>query len=337
MKAIGFKQSLPISEDNSFIEFETEKPTPSGHDLLVKISAISVNPVDFKIRQTAAKDATLDIPKVIGWDAVGIVEALGDKTSRFQVGDEVFYAGDITRSGSNAEYQLIDERIVGHKPKNLTPPESAAIPLTGLTAWESIFDRIKINPATDKGKSILILAGAGGVGSIAIQIAKKVAGLTVIATASRPESKKWCEKLGADFVVNHYDLKNELERIGYSQVNYILEFVNLKGYWELMAEIIKPQGHIVSITGSDEPLNLNILKTKSVSFSWEFMYTRSMYATEDIDRQHQILNKISNLLDDGTLQTTLTTTLKGFSVENLKQAHKIQESGKTIGKTVIQF
>ena len=337
MKAIGFKQSLPISEDNSFIEFETEKPTPSGHDLLVKISAISVNPVDFKIRQTAAKDATLDIPKVIGWDAVGIVEALGDKTSRFQVGDEVFYAGDITRSGSNAEYQLIDERIVGHKSKNLTPPESAAIPLTGLTAWESIFDRIKINPATDKGKSILILAGAGGVGSIAIQIAKKVAGLTVIATASRPESEKWCKKLGADFVVNHYDLKNELERIGYSQVNYILEFVNLKGYWELMAEIIKPQGHIVSITGSDEPLNLNILKTKSVSFSWEFMYTRSMYATEDIDRQHQILNKISNLLDDGTLQTTLTTTLEGFSVENLKQAHKIQESGKTIGKTVIQF
>lgn len=337
MKAIGFKQSLPISEDNSFIEFETEKPTPTGYDLLVKISAISVNPVDFKIRQTAAKDTILDTPKIIGWDAVGIVEAVGDKTSRFKVGDEVYYAGDITRSGSNAEYQLIDERIVGHKPKNLTIAEAAAMPLTGLTAWESLFDRIKINPETEKGKTVLILAGAGGVGSIAIQIAKKVAGLTVIATASRPESESWCKKLGADFVVNHYELKAELEKIGHSQVDYILDFVDLEGYWETVAEIIKPQGHIVSITGSSQPLNLDILKVKSVSFSWELMYTRSMFTTDDIDRQHQILNKIANLLDDGTLQTTLTTTLEGFTVENLKEAHKMQESGKTIGKTVILF
>lgn len=337
MKAIGFKQSLPISDNNSFIEFETEKPIPSGYDLLVKISAISVNPVDFKIRQTAAKDTTLDTPKIIGWDAVGVVEAVGDKTSRFKVGDEVFYAGDLTRSGSNAEYQLIDERIVGHKPKNSTIAEAAAMPLTGLTAWESLFDRIKINPETDKGKTVLILAGAGGVGSIAIQLAKKVGNLTVIATASRTETADWCKKLGADFVVNHYDLKAELDKIGHSQVNYILDFVDLKGYWETMADIIKPQGHIVSITGSSEPLNLNIFKTKSVSISWEFMYTRSMFATDDIDRQHEILNEISRLLDDGTLQTTLTTTLEGFTVENLKEAHKMQESGKTIGKTVIQF
>lgn len=337
MKAIGFKQSLPISDNNSFIEFETEKPIPSGYDLLVKISAISVNPVDFKIRQTAAKDTTLDTPKIIGWDAVGVVEAVGDKTSRFKVGDEVFYAGDLNRSGSNAEYQLIDERIVGHKPKNSTIAEAAAMPLTGLTAWESLFDRIKINPETDKGKTVLILAGAGGVGSIAIQLAKKVGNLTVIATASRTETADWCKKLGADFVVNHYDLKAELDKIGHSQVNYILDFVDLKGYWETMADIIKPQGHIVSITGSSEPLNLNIFKTKSVSISWEFMYTRSMFATDDIDRQHEILNEISRLLDDGTLQTTLTTTLEGFTVENLKEAHKMQESGKTIGKTVIQF
>ncbi|MFK8008760.1 MAG: zinc-binding alcohol dehydrogenase family protein [Saprospiraceae bacterium] len=337
MKAIGFKQSLPISENKSFIEFETEKPTPTGYDLLVKISAISVNPVDFKIRQTAAKDTTLDTPKIIGWDAVGIVEAVGDKSSRFKVGDEVFYAGDLTRSGSNAEYQLIDERIVGHKPKNLTIAESAAMPLTGLTAWESLFDRIKVNPETDKGKMVLILAGAGGVGSIAIQLAKKIGNLTVIATASRPETSNWCKKLGADFVVNHYDLKAELEKIGHTHVNYILDFVDLGGYWETMADIIKPQGHIVSITASSEPLNLNIFKTKSVSISWEFMYTRSMFATDDIDRQHEILNNISKLLDDGTLQTTLTTTLEGFTVENLKEAHKMQESGKTIGKTVIQF
>ena len=337
MKVIGFKQSLPISEDNSFIEFEIEKPTPTGNDLLVKISAISVNPVDFKIRQTAAKDTVLDTPKVIGWDAVGIVEAVGDKTSRFKVGDEVYYAGDLTRSGSNAEYQLIDERIVGHKPKNLTIAEAAAIPLTGLTAFESLFDRIKINPETDKGKTVLILAGAGGVGSIAIQLAKKVAGLTVIATASRTESENWCKKMGADFVVNHYELKAELEKIGHSQVDYILDFVDLEGYWETAAEIIKPQGHIVSITGSSQPLNLDILKAKSVSFSWELMYTRSMFQTNDMDRQHEILNKIANLLDDETLQTTLTTTLEGFTVENLKEAHKMQESGKTIGKTVILF
>ncbi|MEO1451105.1 MAG: zinc-binding alcohol dehydrogenase family protein, partial [Bacteroidota bacterium] len=187
MKAIGFKQSLPISDPNSFIEFETEKPTPAGHDILVKVAANSVNPVDFKIRQSAAKDQILDTPKVIGWDAVGTVEAVGDQVSLFKVGDEVYYAGDLTRSGSNAEYQLVDERIVGFKPQKLSIAEAAAIPLTGLTAYEALFDRIKVNDR-DKGKSILILAGAGGVGSIAIQLAKQLTGLTVIATASRPDS-----------------------------------------------------------------------------------------------------------------------------------------------------
>lgn len=337
MKAIGFKQSLPIIEKNSFIEFEIEKPIPSGHDLLVKIAAISVNPVDFKIRTSAAKDTALETPKIIGWDAVGVVEAIGDKASIFKVGDEVYYAGDLTRSGSNAEFQLVDERIVGHKPKNLSIAEAAAIPLTGLTAYESLFDRIKVNPETDKGKTVLILAGAGGVGSIAIQLAKKIGNLTVIATASRPDSIQWCKDLGADYVVNHYNLKEELEQIGHSQVNYILDFVDLEGYWETVAEIIKPQGHIVSITASSKPLNLNILKSKSVTFSWELMYTRSMFTTDDIIRQHEILSHIADLLDAGTLQSTLTTTLKGFTVENLKEAHKMQESGKTIGKTVILF
>ncbi|WP_367392276.1 zinc-binding alcohol dehydrogenase family protein [Lewinella sp. LCG006] len=337
MKAIGFKQSLPITAEQSFIEFEAEKPTATGYDILVKIAAISVNPVDFKIRQNAAKDITLDTPKIIGWDAVGTVEAVGEKTSRFKVGDEVYYAGDLTRSGSNAEYQVVDERIVGFKPKHLTIAEAAAIPLTGLTAWESLFDRIKINPETDKGKTILILAGAGGVGSIAIQIAKKVAGLTVIATASRPESADWCTALGADFVVNHYDLQAELAKIGHQEVDYVLDFVDLGAYWETAVEVTKPQGHIVSITGSSKPLNLNLLKNKSISFSLEFMYTRSMFTTEDIARQHEILNEISRLLDDGTLKTTLTTTLKSFTVEQLKKAHQMQESGKTIGKTVIEF
>ena len=337
MYAIGFKQSLPITEEHSFLKFELEKPAPTGYDLLVKVAANSVNPVDFKIRRSAATEAVLDTPKIIGWDAVGTVEAVGDKTSRFKVGDEVYYAGDITRSGSNAEYQLVDERIVGFKPKNLTIAEAAAIPLTGLTAYEALFDRIKVNPTTDKGKTVLILAGAGGVGSIAIQLAKKIGNLTVIATASRPETQEWCKKLGADFVVNHYHLKEALEKIGHPQVNYILNFVNLESYWEATAEIIKPQGHIVGITGGNKPLDLDLLKNKSVSFSFEFMYTRSMYTTEDIARQQEILNHISSLLDDGTLQTTLTTTLKGLTVANLKTAHQMQESGKTIGKTVILF
>ncbi|MBC5838286.1 zinc-binding alcohol dehydrogenase family protein [Flavobacterium muglaense] len=337
MKAIGFKQSLPILDANSFIAFETEKPTPSGFDLLVKIAAISVNPVDFKIRESAAKDTVLETPKIIGWDAVGTVEAVGDTTSKFKVGDQVYYAGDLTRSGSNAEYQLIDERIVGHKPKNLSIAEAAAIPLTGLTAYESLFDRIKVNPETDKGKTVLILAGAGGVGSMAIQLAKKIGNLTVIATASREDSVQWCKDLGADFVINHHNLKEELEKIGHSQVNYILDYVDLEGYWDTMAEIIKPQGHIVSITESSKPLNLNILKAKSVTFSWELMYTRSMFGTEDIERQHFILNTIADLLDAGTIKTTLTTTLEGFTVDNLKKAHQMQESGKTIGKTVIKY
>lgn len=337
MKAIGFKQSLPIGHANSFIAFETEKPTPSGFDLLVKIAAISVNPVDFKIRESAAKDTVLETPKIIGWDAVGTVEAVGDTTSKFKVGDQVYYAGDLTRSGSNAEYQLIDERIVGHKPKNLSIAQAAAIPLTGLTAYESLFDRIKVNPETDKGKTVLILAGAGGVGSMAIQLAKKIGNLTVIATASREDSVQWCKDLGADFVVNHHNLKEELEKIGHGQVNYILDYVDLEGYWDTMAEIIKPQGHIVSITGSSKPLNLDILKAKSVTFSWELMYTRSMFGTEDIERQHFILNTIADLLDAGTIKTTLTTTLEGFTVDNLKKAHQMQESGKIIGKTVIQY
>ncbi|TXF89046.1 zinc-binding alcohol dehydrogenase family protein [Neolewinella aurantiaca] len=337
MKAIGFKRSLPITEEESFIEFETDTPRPSGKDILVKVQAVSVNPVDFKIRQTAAKDAALDTPKIIGWDAVGTVEAVGGDTSLFEVGDSVYYAGDLTRSGSNAEYQLVDERIVGRKPKNLNISQSAGIPLTALTAYESLFDRIKVDPVKDKGKTVLVLAGAGGVGSIATQLAKKLGNLTVIATASRESSSEWCKQMGADFVVNHHNLKEELEKIGHSEVDYILDFVDLEGYWELMAEIIKPQGHIVSITESSTPLNLNSLKAKSVTFSWEFMYTRSMFGTDDITRQHEILNHVADLLDEGVLKPTTTKIIRGFSAENLREAHRLQESGKSIGKTVVLF
>lgn len=336
MKAIGFKTSLPISDANSFIEFETEKPAPKGRDLLVKVAAVSVNPVDFKIRQNSAKDQVLDTPKVIGWDAVGTVEAVGDGVSLFKVGDEVYYAGDLTRSGSNAEYQLVDERIVGHKPKKLSLEEAAAMPLTALTAWEILFDRIRINEK-DKGKTILIIGGAGGVGSIAIQIAKKVAGLKVITTASRPETEEWCRKQGADYVFNHKDLVNEMHGAGFQQVDFILDFVDANQYWDIMVELIKPQGHIASITGSSVPVALDKLKSKSVSFSWELMYTRSMFQTEDMIEQHHILNEVARLLDDGILKSTLKATLSGFSAKHLKKAHQQLENGTTIGKVVIKF
>jgi len=336
MKAIGFKTSLPISDANSFIEFETEKPAPKGRDLLVKVAAVSVNPVDFKIRQNSAKDQVLDTPKVIGWDAVGTVEAVGDGVSLFKVGDEVYYAGDLTRSGSNAEYQLVDERIVGNKPKKLSLEEAAAMPLTALTAWEILFDRIRINEK-DKGKTILIIGGAGGVGSIAIQIAKKVAGLKVITTASRPETEEWCREQGADYVVNHKNLVNEMREAGFQQVDFILDFVDANQYWDIMVELIKPQGHIASITGSAVPVALDKLKSKSVSFSWELMYTRSMFQTEDMIEQHHILNEVARLLDDGVLKSTLKATLSGFSAENLKKAHQQLENNTTIGKVVIKF
>ncbi|WET03135.1 zinc-binding alcohol dehydrogenase family protein [Flavobacterium sp. YJ01] len=337
MKAIGFKTSLPIENPESFIEFEAAKPIPGPHDLLVKIDAISVNPVDFKIRQNSAKDTVLETPKIIGWDAVGIVQAVGQDVTLFEVGDPVYYAGDITKQGSNAEYQIIDERIVGRKPKSLSVEEAAVIPLTALTAWEILFDRIRISAEKDKGKSILIIGGAGGVGSIAIQLAKKIAGLTVIATASRSETIDWCKKQGADFVVDHKDLVSSVREAGFEYVDFILDFVDTNAYWDTMVELIKPQGHIASITGSSDPVALTKLKSKSVSFSWELMYTRSMYQTEDMVEQHNILNIVADLLDDGILKTTLNTTFDGFTAENLKKAHELLESGRTIGKIAIKF
>ena len=248
----------------------------------------------------------------------------------------VYYAGDINRSGSNAEYQLVDERIVGRKPGNLTSAQAAAMPLTLLTAWEILFDRIRINES-DKEKSLLIIGGAGGVGSIAIQIAKKVAGLKVIATASRPESVEWCKRQGADFVVDHQNLVQEVQQAGFNQVDFIVDFVDVNQYWDAMVALIKPQGHIGSISDPVENVNLRQLKGKSVSFHWELMFTRSMFQTEDMIRQHHILNEAATLFENGTITSTIKEQLTGFSTENLKQAHALLESGKTIGKIVIEY
>ncbi|MCH5716943.1 zinc-binding alcohol dehydrogenase family protein [Niabella hibiscisoli] len=278
----------------------------------------------------------LQDPKVIGWDAAGIVEEIGDSVTLFKKGDEVYYAGDITKSGSNSEFQIVDERIVGKKPAKLTYNEAAAMPLTTLTAWEILFDRMRINEK-DQGKTILIIGGAGGVGSIAIQIAKKIAGLTVLATASRAESVEWCKQQGADYVVNHRDLVNEVRNAGFQQVDFILDFVDVNQYWDSFAELISPQGAIGSISDPTQPVNLRQLKSKSVSFHWELMFTRSMFQTKDIAEQHYILNKASEYFDKGILQTTLTATLDGLSADNLKTAHRQLESGSTIGKLVINY
>ncbi|WP_343555155.1 zinc-binding alcohol dehydrogenase family protein [Sphingobacterium sp.] len=337
MKAIGFKTSLPISEADSLIEFDKAIPTPSSRDLLVKVEAISVNPVDYKIRQNSLKNKIQDEPKIIGWDAAGIIESTGEEVSLFKKGDRVFYAGDITKDGSNQEYQLIDERIVGFAPQKISTEMAAAMPLTSLTAYEILFDRLRLTATKDKGKSILIIGGAGGVGSVAIQLAKKILGLRVIATASRENTVEWCKKLGADVVVNHKDLVNQVKKAGYDTVDFIMDFVDVNLYWDAFVQLIAPQGMIGSISDPVDPVNLRQLKGKSVSFHWELMFTRSMFQTADMQRQHEILNHIAQLMDSGILVSTLNTTINGFNAEHLKEAHRLLESGKTIGKVVVKF
>lgn len=336
MKAIGIKET-GITGPGSLVELELEKPVPAGHDLLVRVKAASVNPVDFKVRDNVAKGSALSEPRILGWDASGVVEAVGEQVTLFKPGDEVFYAGDLNRAGSNATYQLVDERITGTKPARLTHEEAAAVPLTGLTAWEMLFDRIRISPEKDRGKTILVIGGAGGVGSIAIQLARQVAGLIVIATASRPETIAWCKAMGAQHVVNHKDLVNEVRNAGFRHVDYILDLVDTEQYWGAMAELIKPQGHIASITGSSNPLPLNLLKGKSASFSWELMFTRSMFQTDDLAEQHHILDRLAGLLDQGVIKTTCNERYTGLSEANLRKAHEQSASGKTIGKITIAY
>jgi alcohol dehydrogenase/NADPH2:quinone reductase len=337
MKAVGIKKSLPIEENESFIAFETEKPTAGARDLLVKVKAVSVNPVDFKVRQGAAKEKELKEPKILGWDAAGIVEAVGDEVDNFREGDEVYYAGDLNRQGSNAEYQVVDERLVGHKPQKLTFEEAAAMPLTSLTAGECIFDRLRFRENEGRNQTILVIGGAGGVGSIGVQLLSKLTKVKVIATASREETKKWCLDNGADIVVDHHNLVENVKKEGIEEVDYILNFIDTDAHWDAMAELIKPQGHICLIVETKKPVELNKMKNKSVTIHWELMFTRAMYETEDMERQHEILENLAVLLNNGSIKSTLNKTFKGLTPESFKEAHKLQESGKSIGKNVISF
>jgi NADPH2:quinone reductase len=334
MKAVGLKDYLPIDDDDSLLDEEVEKPLPQRRDLLVEIKAVSVNPVDTK--QRAPKDQKEEKLRILGYDASGIVTAVGEDCVLFNVGDEVYYAGDVTRQGSNAEYQLVDEQLVGRKPATLSFAEAAAMPLTSITAWESLYDRMKLTEQ-DAGKSLLIIGGAGGVGSIAIQLAAR-AGLEVIATASRQETIEWCNNMGAHYTINHREeLYPQLKKLGYDEVDYVLCLADTNEHWEGMAACIKPQGTICAIVENSEPIDMTKIRSKSVTFCWEFMFTRAIFKTEDRFEQHRLLTKMADMFDQGELRQTMTKTLSPINAETLKEAHRLLEKGNMIGKLVIQW
>lgn len=337
MKAVGLYHYLPIEQQDSLLDLELDLPMAGGHDLLVKVEAVSVNPVDTKVR--APKDTVEEEAKVLGYDACATVVSVGEHATLFTPGDKVFYAGDITRQGSNSEYQLIDERIVGHAPKSLSAAETAAMPLTSLTAWEALFERlgISMNGEADKPGTLLVIGGAGGVGSIAIQLAAKLTSLSVIATASRETTAKWCRKMGASDVINHHDdMVERLDDLGHKQVDYILCCNNTDQHFQTMVDLIKPQGRICSIVDNTKPLPLQLLKPKSASFSWEFMFTRAKFKTDDMIEQHHILNEVARLLDEDILISTLQQVLSPINAANLREAHAIVEAGQMIGKLVLE-
>lgn len=336
MKAVGCFESLPITNPQSLQDIKIEKPSPQEHDLLVEVKAISVNPIDTKVRKKRTQHQNQE-PKILGWDVAGVVREVGETVTLFRPGDEVFYAGSISRPGGNSEFHLVDERITAKKPTNLSFEEAAALPLTAITAYEALFDRLGLptNPSQNQNRTILIIGGAGGVGSIAIQLAKW-AGLEVITTASRSSSTEWCRSLGADQVLDHsIPLMPQLESMGYAEIDLIFCLYQMDPYWKEIAKIIAPQGKICGIVDTTSPLNLNILKSKSVTFCWEFMFTRPLFQTKDLMKQHQLLSHISELVETRQLKTTLKEHLGSIHAENLRLAHQKIESGRTIGKIVL--
>ncbi len=335
MKAIGLYRYLSIDNPESLVDVEIAKPTASGRDLLVRVKAISVNPVDVKRR--APKEQVETEARILGWDVAGVVEQVGPDCTMFKVGDEVYYAGSITRPGGNSEFHLVDERIVGNKPKSLDFAQAAALPLTALTAWEAMFQRlgISLDPSDNKQKRILIIGAAGGVGSIATQLAH-YAGLTVIGTASRRETVQWAKDHGAGYTIDHHKaFAPQLKGLGFENVDYIFCLNSTDKHWDDMVEVIAPEGKIAAIVGASGPVNLSALMDKSVTFAWELMFTRARYQTPDMIEQHNILDRLAQLIDEGKIQSTLTEKLEPINAANLREAHKRVESGKMVGKIVL--
>lgn len=335
MKAVGYQKSLPIADDRSLVDTELPKPAPAGRDLLVKVRAVSVNPVDTKMRMRAEPPA--GEWRVLGWDAAGVVETAGPDAKLFKAGDAVFYAGTLNRQGTNSEYHLVDERIVGPKPTSLSNAEAAALPLTAITAWEMLFDRLDVKRAVPGAKNaIVIVGGAGGVGSIAIQLARALTDLTVIATASRPETIAWVKQLGAHHVVDHAKpLAAEVAKLGIGAPAFVFSTTQTDRHFDQIVEAIAPQGRFGLIDDPDL-IDMRKLKRKSASLHWEFMFTRSMFETADVLEQNKLLTEVSRMVDAGKIKTTLSDTFGTINAANLRRAHALIESGKAKGKIVLE-
>lgn len=335
MKAIAYYTSLPIDDPKSLQDIELPEPVAGPRDLLVEVKAISVNPVDTKVRQNVQPEG--GAAKVLGWDVAGVVTAVGSEVSLFKVGDRVFYAGSIARAGGNSELHTVDERIVGHMPKSLGFAEAAALPLTAITAWELLFERLQISQdRSDQGQSLLIVGAAGGVGSILTQLARQLTGLKVVGSASREQTQAWVRELGAHGVVDHRQpLSAELKRIGINQVTHVASLTQTDTHLDELVEALVPQGKLALI---DDPKSLDVtkLKRKSLSLHWEFMYTRSLFETADMQEQHVLLNKVAELIDAGTLKTTVGEHFGQINAANLRRAHALLESGTAKGKIVLE-
>ena len=335
MRAIGIQGGDSREHDaNALIDLEITAPAPGARDLLVRVEAVSVNPLDIRMRSARSQASG---PRILGWDAAGIVVGVGSAVTLFQPGDRVFYAGSINRPGTNAELHLVDERIAGSMPATLDFAQAAALPLASLAAWEALFERLNISSAgQDAGRTLLVIGGAGGVGSIAIQLANVVASLRVIATGSHDGSQAWCRQLGADLVIDHgADLAPQLAAHGLRTVDYILCLTAPDHYFSTMARLIAPQGHICALVESAGALPMNELRAKSASFSWEGMFTRSLYNTHDMIEQHHILNRVAGLVDSGHLRHTAQKVFHPIDADNLRQAHALVEAGGIVGKVVL--
>ena len=335
MKAIAYYQSLPIDHAEALLDVELPAPQPGPRDLLVRVMAISVNPVDTKIRRNVSPGA--GEAKVLGWDVAGEVLEVGAEVRQFRPGDKVFYAGAIDRAGANSELHVVDERIVGRMPGSLDFARAAALPLTAITAWELLFERLGVREGKgDERQSLLVIGAAGGVGSILVQLARQLTGLTVIGTASRAETQQWVRELGAHHVIDHSQpLLPQLKALGHDQVSMVASLTHTDQHLDQLIEALAPQGKLALI---DDPAQLDVvkLKRKSLSLHWEFMYTRSLFQTEDMAEQHRLLNRVSQLIDDGVLKTTVGEHFGRIDAANLRRAHALLESGKARGKIVLE-